>query len=315
MPSTLETIAPGGRIAVVRIRSLGDCVLTTPALSMLNEFRPDLSIGVVVEDRFSEVFAHHPAVAEILPPKLASVRRFHPELTINFHGGTRSALLTLGSGARIRAGFGHYAGTSAYNLRIPRAQEILGEERPVHTAEHLAAAMFYLGVPISEIPRASLFAADGGSVEQETYAVMHPFASAAHKAWPVERFVELSERMGVRVVVLAGRGDDVGVFEHHVGPLLDGRGSEGPFKVYRNAPLDTVMRLLRDAALFIGNDSGPAHIAAAYGVPSVVLFGSTNSSTWGPWRTPSKVIQSTAGFEAITVDDCLKAIEQLKVRA
>jgi heptosyltransferase-3 len=47
----------------------------------------------------------------------------------------------------------------SYNIRIPAAQEVLGEDRPVHTAEHLAAAMFYLGVPRCEIPRARLIAA------------------------------------------------------------------------------------------------------------------------------------------------------------
>ena len=56
MASTLDTIAPGARVAVIRIRSLGDCVLTTPALALLHAYRPDLSLGVVVEDRFREVF-------------------------------------------------------------------------------------------------------------------------------------------------------------------------------------------------------------------------------------------------------------------
>jgi heptosyltransferase-3 len=47
-----------------------------------------------------------------------------------------------------------------YNVRIPRAQDILGVDRHVHTAEHLASAMFYLGVPRCEIPRARLFAVE-----------------------------------------------------------------------------------------------------------------------------------------------------------
>ena len=258
MASMLDTIAPGARVAVIRIRSLGECVLTTPALSLLHAYRPDLSIGVVVEDRFRGVFEHHPAVEAIL---VDSVRGWRPEMVLNFHGGTRSTLMTMGSGARIRAGFGHHLGAQAYNVRIPRAQEILGEERPVHTAEHLASAMFYLGVPRVEIPRASLYASDGRA-EQGEYVVMHPFASAPDKAWPVARFVEVAERVGARMIVLAGPQDDVGPFAR--------------FRVYRGASLDTVKRLLRDASLFIGNDSGPAHMAAAFGLPCVVLFGPTN---------------------------------------
>lgn len=297
MASTLDTIAPGARVAVIRIRSLGDCVLTTPALALLHAYRPDLTIAVVVEERFRGVFEHHPAVSAIL---VDSVRRFQPELVLNFHGGTRSTLMTLGSGARLRAGFGHHFGARAYNVRIPRAQEILGEERPLHTAEHLASAMFYLGVPRVEIPRASLYAS-AGHLEDEPYLVMHPFASASDKAWPVARFVELASALDSRVIVLAGPGDDIAPFSR--------------FRVYQNAPLDTVKRLLRDAALFIGNDSGPAHVAAAFGVPSVVLFGPTNASTWGPWRTSAKVIQSSAGFASIQVEECLKAIDDLKVNA
>ena len=298
MASTFDTIAPGARVAVIRLRSLGDCVLTTPALELLHAYRPDMQIGVVVEDRFREVFEHHPAVAAILPPSMAEVRRFRPDLVINFHGGTRSTLLAVSSGARVRAGFGHYVGAQAYNVRIPRAQEILGEERPVHTAEHLASAMFYLGLPRTEIPRASLFAADLQREEQGTYAVVHPFASAPDKAWSVDRFVELAGKLGMRAVVLAGPLDDVAPF--------------AKFRVYQNAPLDTVKRLLRDAALFIGNDSGPAHMAAAFNVPGVILFGPTNPETWGPWRAPARVLK---GFENHQVDDCLKAIDELKVRA
>ena len=301
MASTLDTIAPGARVAVIRMRSLGDCVLTTPALDLLHSYRPDLSIGVVAEDRFSGVFEHHPAVSAILPPALAGVRRFRPQMVINLHGGTRSTLMTLCSGAQIRAGFGHYVGSQAYNVRIPRAQEILGDPRPVHTAEHLASAMFYLGVPRVEIPRASLYTSGARVEEQGTYAVMHPFASAPDKAWPVSRFVDVAGKLGSRVVVLAGPQDDVAPFEG--------------FRVYRNASLDTVKRLLRDAALFIGNDSGPAHMAAAFGIPVVVLFGPANPATWGPWRTHAKVIQSAAGFDAIRVDECLRAIDELKVRA
>ncbi len=292
-------IAPGARVAVIRIRSLGDCVLTTPALSLLHAHRPDLALAVVVEERFRGVFEHHPAVSAIL---VDSLRKWRPELVLNLHGGTRSTLMTLGSGARLRAGFAHYAGSHAYNVRIPRAQEIFGEERPVHTAEHLASAMFYLGVPRTEIPRASMYATGGRLLAEEgPYVVIHPFASAADKAWPVTRFLDLASGLGSPVIVLAGPQDDVTPF--------------AKFRVYQSAPLDTVKRLLRDATFFVGNDSGPAHMAAAFGIPSVVLFGSTNPATWGPWRTPAKVIQSSAGFESISVEDCLQAIEQLKVTA
>ena len=63
---------------------------------------------------------------------------------LNLHGGTRSLWLTLTSGARYRAGFAHHRFSFLYSQKIPTAQAILGVDRPVHTAEHLASAVFWL---------------------------------------------------------------------------------------------------------------------------------------------------------------------------
>src|SRR6266568_8671966 len=154
----LERLPSGARVAIVRLRSLGDCVLTTPALEILHLTRPDLEVAVVVEKRFAAVFEDNPSVSAILPPSLTPLRDWRPELCLNLHGGTRSAGLTIASGARFRAGFAHFRFARAYNVPIPRAQEILGVDRTVHTAEHLASAMFFLGARRMEIPRANLSA-------------------------------------------------------------------------------------------------------------------------------------------------------------
>src|SRR5207249_9389198 len=95
--------------------------------------------------------------------------------------------------ARFRAGFAHHRYSFVYSHRIPTAQEILGVQRKVHTAEHLASAMFWLGVPRSAIPRAKVSAGPRPDLRQ--YAVIHPFASAAEKTWPAERFLELARRL------------------------------------------------------------------------------------------------------------------------
>src|SRR5438105_10527286 len=109
MDALLQRVARGSRIAVIRLRSLGDCVLTTPALALLKAHRPDLRIGVVVEDRFSPIFENNPDVDEILAPRASEVFPFRPRLAINFHGGTRSIGLMLASAASLRVGFGHHA--------------------------------------------------------------------------------------------------------------------------------------------------------------------------------------------------------------
>ncbi len=168
---------------MIRLRSLGDCVLTTPALALLKTHRPDLRIGVVVEDRFRAVFEGNPDIDDILPPAAGTVAKWRPKMALNFHGGSRSMWLTAASGAEIRAGFAHHAYSFLYNAKIPRAQEILGEDRRVHTAEHLASAMFWMGVPRTEIPRARLVltTAAGPTLLPGAYAVLHPFASGPGK--------------------------------------------------------------------------------------------------------------------------------------
>ncbi len=210
MPAVIPTLPPGARLLIIRLRSLGDCVLTTPAIHLLKLARPDLRLAVMVEERFAAVFAGNPEIETVVAPRAGAALAWRPALTLNLHGGMRSAILTGASLAPWRAGFGHYRFQSLYNLRIPRAQEILCEERKVHTAEHLASAMFWLGVPRSEVPRARLFAKD--TVGHHNAAVLHPFASAPSKAWPVGRFVALAhyldEKHGLEPVIIGGAKDD-----------------------------------------------------------------------------------------------------------
>ncbi len=66
--TVLEQLPEGSRIAIIRLRSLGDCVLTTPGLALLKEARPDLSVGVAVENRFRAVFTGNPAIKPFSRP-------------------------------------------------------------------------------------------------------------------------------------------------------------------------------------------------------------------------------------------------------
>ncbi len=299
MSTVLQRLPPGARIAVIRLRSLGDCVLTTPAISLLKQFRPDLQIAVVVEDVFAPVFSGNPDIDRILAPKLSEVSRFRPELAVNLHGGGGSAWLALLSRAGLRAGFAHFRFGPIYNVRIPRAQAILNVDRTVHTAEHLASAMFLLGVPQREIPRASLFATP--VPRQRQYGVIHPMASAPDKTWEFPNFLAVAEHMernlGLEPVFIAGPGESLVAFDRYT--------------CVCGAALEEVKSLLAGAALFVGNDSGPAHMAAAFGLPVVVLFGPSNPAIWGPWHTASAVMTSNNGINSIQVSKVVEAIETL----
>ena len=292
---TLDRLPSGSRIAIIRLRSLGDCILCTPALSLLKASRPDLRIGVVVESRFAGIFEGHPAVDEVINPEVRALRGFAPDVCLNLHGGSRSARLTALSGAGYRGGFDIFKPSMIYNVAIPTAQTVLGVERRVHTVEHMAAAVFYLGVPITEIPRAYVPFAE---VKRERpYAVIHPVAALAEKTWPAERFAEVAAQLYLEPVFIGAAGDDLSGFAKW--PVLAG------------APLREIAGLMRGASLFIGNDSGPAHLAAAFGVPQVVLFGPSDAEIWSPWKTASRVLKAEP-ISNIPVESVMDAVRGLR---
>lgn len=295
----LEQLPEGARVAIIRLRSLGDCVLTTPALALLKQTRPDLEIGIAVEPKFAAVFEGSGLVSKILEPAWRAVRNWKPVLCVNLHGGTRSQWITALSGAKWRAGFAHHSTTFAYTFKIGRAQGILGVNGTVHTAEHLASAFFALGVPVQEVPRARLFAAD--SPLKGRYAVLHPFASAAEKQWPPERFCEVARYLklwNIEPVFLGAAENDTAPFRAH--------------EVFQGS-LSDAKAVISGATVFIGNDSGPAHMAAAFAVPSAVLFSTSNPAIWGPWRTEAEVIVAPDGLNKVSVSRVIAALERLRM--
>ncbi len=293
-------LAPGSRVLVIRLRALGDCVLTTPALHLLKQYRPDLSVGVVCDPALRELFERNPDVDQILDPAVRAVRGFRPALCVNFHGGTRSARLCLLSGAAHRAGYDMLRFQGIYNIHIPTAQRILAEDRPVHTAEHMASAMFYLGVPPAEVPRASLYPPPGRSASASAapYAVFHPAASRIDKMWPLERFRSLAESLPFEPVFIGGPADDLSSFS--------------PWRAVTGASLGEVGRLIRDASLFVGNDSGPAHMAAALGTPAVVLFGPSSVETWRPWKARAEALRAQGSMNSISVEAVAEAASRVR---
>ncbi len=212
-------------------------------------------------------------------------------------------MLTARSRAVVRAGFAFFRHSYIYQVRIPRAQEILGVERKVHTAEHLASAIFYLGAPQIEIPPAKLFAHPHS--QPRPYAVIHPTASQPDKTWPAERFLAVARHLhqsrGMEPVFIAGPGEDLGAFSE--------------FRTIAGAPLSEIKSLLAGASLFLGNDSGPAHMAAAFRRPVLVIFGSSDPLVWAPWKTVSEVLIGRPSIESIAVSQVLEALERLKVAA
>ena len=107
-------------------------------------------------------------------------------------------------------------------------------------------------------------------------------------------FLEVARKLdGLDVKFIGAATDDLGPFRE--------------FPTIAGAPLKETMSLLSGASLFIGNDSGPAHLAAAYGVPEVIIFGNSDSVVWKPWRTLSQILIAPGAIARITAEQVLEA--------
>ncbi len=307
--SNFPSLPVGARLLVIRLRSIGDIVLLTPALRLVKAWRPDLHLSILVESQFRELLEGNTDADEVLgvesaraSPKRSAYWRIAESLwrgkfdvSINLHGGPTSAWLTAASRARWRVGFAHFHKSWLYNVRIPDARGTLMKEK-IHTAEHQACAFFRLGMPKADIPRARLivsarsaewWAKATESIGIETgrdYAVLHSPALYATKQWAPDRFAKLGHWLEreARVIPVysAGPGEAA---------VLDAveRAANAPIRRLPPASLGQFSAAIAGARLFIGNDSGPAHMAAALGRPLVVIFGSSSSDIWGPWPRES----------------------------
>jgi heptosyltransferase-2/heptosyltransferase-3 len=174
---------------------------------------------------------------------------------------------------------------------VPDARKILGQE-DVHSAELQAAALFWFGMPRTEVPPTRLFVTSSqeewwrerraqiGIAPHRAYALVNPANRLATRQWPPERFAQigtyLQNELGLLPLYHGGPGES---------SVLDAveRAAGASILRLQDASLGQLAAALADARVFLGNDSGPAHMAAALGRPSVVIFGSMSPKIWGPW--------------------------------
>jgi heptosyltransferase-3 len=324
-PSTLLPDLPrGAEVLIVRLRSLGDVVLTTPALSALHAWRPDLRLCVLVEPFCAPLLEGNLAVAEVLIarkflPTARALRKRRFPIAFNQHAGPTSALLTRFSGAPVRVCWDKRQFSFLYNVLVPEPVPVDG--RPMmRTVEHRMLQFLWTGLPQGPIPPAAVYPQPGAlaSVEEklaekgiapgEPYVVLRPGGKYFTKRWAVEKFAAIAkwlrESYGLAIVVNLGPGerDIASEVERHLAPVsvvLDG------------LDLRELIALLAGAHLFVGNDSGPTHIAAALRRPSVVIFGSSSSVYWRPWGTEHRIVQNDFPCNPCPEDRCYAFDEPL----
>jgi ADP-heptose:LPS heptosyltransferase len=323
---TLPSVVPDvRRIVVLRANGLGDYVVAQPALVALRAAYPDATITLVTSPPVAALLADRPSpVDEVLaaprvagvrgepgpdgppddPPEVveefcAALRARRFDLGIQLHGGGGNANpLLLRFGARVTAG-SRAPGAAPLDRTVPwtpfqhdlmrwlEVVALVGAE-PVHLRPRLA---------VTARDRAEATAALGmvpGSSDVPLVA-MHPGATDPRRRWLPDRLGELGAALdarGARIVLLGGSGDAPLVDEIRTGL---GSAADRAVDLSGRLSLGGVVGVLERAALFVGNDSGPRHIAEAVGSATVGVFTRANLVDVAPlFRARHRVLVSWA---------------------
>ncbi|HZD26767.1 MAG TPA: glycosyltransferase family 9 protein, partial [Alphaproteobacteria bacterium] len=179
--------------------------------------------------------------------------------------------------------------------------------RPMHKVRRLAGL---LGLAEPPAPRlwttpaqddqaATLLPGDGPVL------ALGPTANWVGKQWPGERFAELACRLTAAEGILPGARIAVFGAPHErdlARQALDGLPAERRIDLVGRVDLPTLYACLRRCRLFIGNDSGLMHMAAAAGIPTLGLFGPSRDEIYGPWSPLAAVVRTERSFEDIVHD-------------
>lgn len=174
-----------------------------------------------------------------------------------------------------------------YDSRRYEADRVMGLlELAGGTAE--ASDLFF---PLADADRAAArsLLAEAGVAAGAPLAVLVPGAGWPGKQWPAERFAEIGDRLRREAgfaVVLAGSAGEAELCRS-----VAARMREPAASLAGKTSLAQLAALLAQAGLFVGNDSGPMHLAACFQIPSVVCFGPTIASKWAPRHARARVLQ------------------------
>lgn len=310
---------------------LGDQILSGPVFRNLRAWRPDARIVAACYAEWLEPLSLFPEIDDVLAiPRrragsrtasamqwLALARRVRRErfdvvydLMQADRLSLRSSLVTLLTRAPVRVSFIE----RRRKLRHALYTHIVDwtELQDVHTRDRYLTGLAELGVPVNT--RSIAVSPDA----QETafarahlarllpgrgrpLVIVHPGAGQPEKCWPVANFAsvirELQTALATRVLVIGGAGD---------APLLRELRSAVPAGVAfleQALPVRALAAVLREADLFIGNDSGPMHLAAAVGTPVIALFGASSPERWRPLGPHHTVIRPRMPCESCSYTD------------
>ena len=283
------------KILVIKLRYLGDVLLCTPVLRALRQKYPNAQLVCLVNPGTEEILRGNPDIDEILllprTDVLSQVRFFREirsqgfDCVLDLTDGDRSAIITAISGASMKIGFNQenrWRG-ALYSHCIRENSDSM------HMIEYHGKALSILGVHGElDQPRLCASAKDEEAAQRLleeaqltncAWVMIHPTARYWFKAWPPERFAELCDGLAKKQVpvMLVGNHKDM-----EVGAQIQRLAEHKPISLMGRTGVLELAALMKHCSLFIGNDGGPMHIAAAVGCPVLALFGPTDPVVWGP---------------------------------
>lgn len=308
----LGTSSP--KIAVLRASRLGDFICALPALSDLRHARPsaelvlvglpmlaDLAARAKPVDRFV-AFPGFPGIADqFFAPKkvlafLAAMQDEEFDLVLQMHGsGTYANPFALLIGGRFTAGFtapGGYRALLEAALPLDDSQSEVARCRALVGLIGAPPDEFKHGLELLPTDRTSALSLLAGN--PAPWIGFHPSARDRFKRWPWERYLSLAERLSARTggtVFLVGSAEDrrgAARTSHESGESCTNREAR-LVDLRGRTTLPALAAVIAQLDLFVGNDSGPAHLAYVADTPSLTLFGGTDPARWGPAAWPAKV--------------------------
>lgn len=293
-------------ILAIRLRALGDVVLTTPALRSLAEGYRGAMVHVVTESRFVPLLQGLPGVARVHGVErtddstravIRVLRRERFSVAVDFFGNSRSAVIARSSGARQVWGYDLRGRRLLYTHAVPRESRSADGAREHAMAVHLRLARAAGGAEVAMTPVVAcpsdaaaaaerLLEAAGVRMPSSTIGLV-PAGSWPTKMWPLSHTAVLARALlsaGHEVLALVGPGEER--LASRLVALAPGVRVSPSCGVGELAAMVSMLRAV------VGTDSGPRHLAAAFGVPSFAWFGPTHPDTWNPpgaqhgfWRT------------------------------
>lgn len=310
------------RILLIKLRYIGDVILSTPLLPILRKRFPESSLTFLVNPGTETVLSGNPYLEKImvLPREgwgkqfecYQALRQARFDGVVDLTDGDRSAFLTYWTGAGIRLGFNRenrWRG-KLYTHVLPSAYGSM------HMVDYHAQALSALGIsdPVGN-PELYLRPDDHDQgdhlmaslqIGHAPLVLLHPLARYVNKAWPLERFAALADWLADQgaVVVLIGHQQEV-----LIGQQIINLTRSMPRNVMGQTRLLQLAAVMKRSALFIGNDGGPMHMAAAVGCPVLGLFGPSDPHVWGPRGEKVSVIYKGLDCEKCFHHGCARGEE------